>query len=122
MEQDRATKGWTVIENPELREVSFGFFDGDPNRMMYAAFVEDLGLSIPDDAKSIVTATALIAQYYDGDIKKFLEGLADFNKQIDIEYQISESSDEVYAHLKKGMDEIIAENPDSGNVMLVAHG
>jgi broad specificity phosphatase PhoE len=29
---------------------------------------------------------------------------------------------EVYARLKKGMDDIIAENPHGGNVMLVAHG
>jgi probable phosphoglycerate mutase len=122
MEQNRATESWTVIEKPELREVSFGIFEGDPNWMMYAALGKDLGLTIPDDAKSIAAAAGPIVQYYGGDWKKFLEGLADFNKKIDTEYKISENSAEVYARLKKGMDDIIAENPNGGNVMLVAHG
>jgi probable phosphoglycerate mutase len=122
MEQNRATKQWTVTEKPELREVSFGIFEGDPNWMMYAAFARDLGLAIPDDAKSIGAATAPIAQYYGGDMKKFLEGLADFNKKIDVEYKIAESAAEVYARLKKGVDAIVVENPNGGNVMLVAHG
>jgi probable phosphoglycerate mutase len=122
MEQNRATKAWTVIEKPELREVSFGIFEGDPNWMMYAAFGKELGIAIPDDAKSIGAATAPITKYYGGDMKKFLEGLADFNKKIDTKYKISEDSGEVYARLKKGMDDIIAENPNGGNVMLVAHG
>jgi probable phosphoglycerate mutase len=122
MEQNRATKQWTVTEKPELREVSFGVFEGDPNWVMYAAFAKDLGLDIPEDAKSIGAATAPIAQYYGGDMKKFLEGLADFNKKIDTTYQISEAASEVYARLKKGMDAVIAENLNGGNVMLVAHG
>ncbi|MDR1095987.1 MAG: histidine phosphatase family protein [Spirochaetaceae bacterium] len=122
MAENRATQKWTVIEKPELREVSFGIFEGDPNWMMYAAFAKDLGIAIPDDAKSIGAATAPIAQYYGGDMKKFLEGLADFNKKIDTEYRISEDASEVYARLRKGMADIVAENPDGGNVMLVAHG
>ena len=122
MEQNRATRSWTVKEMPELREVSFGVFEGDPNWMMYAAFGKDLGLDIPEDAKSIGAAVAPIIQYYKGDMKKFLEGLADFNKRIDTEYRISEDAAEVYARLRKGMDAIIAENPFGGNVMLVAHG
>jgi probable phosphoglycerate mutase len=122
LEQNRATKNWVVIEKPELREVSFGIFEGDPNWMMYAALGKDLGLTIPADAKTIGAATAPIVKYYDGDMKKFLEGLADFNKRIDTEYKISEDSAEVYARLKKGMDDIIAENPNGGNIMLVAHG
>ncbi|MDR1029969.1 MAG: histidine phosphatase family protein [Treponema sp.] len=122
MVQNRATKEWAVVEKPELREVSFGIFEGDPNWMMYAAFANDLGLTIPDDAKSIGAATAPIVQYYGGDMKKFLEGLADFNKKIDTEYRISEDASEVYARLRKGMDDIVAENPNGGNVMLVAHG
>jgi probable phosphoglycerate mutase len=72
MEQNRATKEWDIVEKPELREVSFGIFEGDPNWMMYAAFAKDLGIAIPDDAKSIGAATAPIAQYYSGDMKKFL--------------------------------------------------
>jgi probable phosphoglycerate mutase len=122
MEQNRATAQWRVIEKPELREVSFGVFEGDPNWMMYAAFAEDLGLALPEDAKSIASATAPIAAYYGGDMKRFLEGLADFNKKIDTEYRIAEDAAEVYARLKKGMDELVAENPRGGNVMLVAHG
>jgi probable phosphoglycerate mutase len=122
MEQNRATRRWAVKEMPELREVSFGVFEGDPNWMMYAAFGNDLGLSIPEDAKSIATATAPILQYYQGDMKKFLEGLADFNKRIDTEYRISEDAAEVYARLRNGMDMIVTENPNGGNVMLVAHG
>lgn len=122
MEQNRAAKNWKVIEKPELREVSFGIFEGDPNWMMYAAFGKELGLAIPDDAKSIGAATAPIVEYYGGDMKQFLEGLADFNKKIDTEYKIAEDSGEVHARLKKGMDDIIAENPRGGNVMLVAHG
>ncbi|MHB9290988.1 putative 2,3-bisphosphoglycerate-dependent phosphoglycerate mutase [Hollandina sp. SP2] len=122
LEQNRATKNWAVIEKPELREVSFGIFEGDPNWMMYAALGKDLGLAIPEDARSIGAATAPIVQYYGGDMKKFLEGLADFNKKIDTEYKISENAAEVYGRLKKGIDEIIAENPNGGNVMLVAHG
>jgi probable phosphoglycerate mutase len=122
MVENRATKKWTIVEKPELREVSFGIFEGDPNWMMYAAFANDLGLTIPDDAKTIGAATAPIVQYYDGDMRKFLEGLADFNKRIDTEYRISEDASEVYARLRKGMEDIVAENPDGGNVMLVAHG
>ncbi|MDR2659600.1 MAG: histidine phosphatase family protein [Spirochaetaceae bacterium] len=80
MEQNRATKQWEVIEKKELREVSFGVFEGDPNRVMYAAFARYLGLSLPEDAKSIGAATAPIVKYYDSDMKKFLEGLADFNE------------------------------------------
>jgi probable phosphoglycerate mutase len=122
MVENQATKKWTIVEKPELREVSFGIFEGDPNWMMYAAFANDLGLTIPDDAKSIGAATAPIVQYYDGDMRKFLEGLADFNKRIDTDYRISEDASEVYARLRKGMEDIVAENPDGGNVMLVAHG
>jgi probable phosphoglycerate mutase len=122
MERNQATAQWTVTEKPELREVSFGVFEGDPNWMMYAAFGKDLGLEIPEDAKSIGAATAPIVEYYGGDMKKFLEGLADFNKRIDTEYRISEDAAEVYARLRKGMDAIVAENPKGGNVMLVAHG
>jgi broad specificity phosphatase PhoE len=55
-------------------------------------------------------------------MKRFLERLADFNKKINTEYNISESSSEVYACLKKGMDGIIDENPNGGNITLVAHG
>ncbi|MDR0525907.1 MAG: histidine phosphatase family protein, partial [Spirochaetaceae bacterium] len=122
MEQNRATKRWTLKEKPELREVSFGIFEGDPNWRMYAAFAEDLGLTLPEGATNIAGATAPIIEYYAGDTQKFLEGLADFNKKIDTEYQIAENAEEVYARLKKGMDAIIAENPNGGNVMLVAHG
>jgi probable phosphoglycerate mutase len=122
MEQNCATKSWTLVEKPELREVSFGIFEGDPNWMMYAAFGRDLGLEIPGDAKSISAAATPIVKYFGGDMKKFLEGLADFNKKIDTEYRISEDSAEVYARLKKGMDGVIAENPKGGNIMLVAHG
>ena len=117
MEQNRATKTWAVKEMPELREVSFGVFEGDPNWMMYAAFGKDLGLEIPEDAKSIGAAIMPIIQYYQGDMKKFLEGLADFNKRIDTEYRISEDAAEVYARLRKGMDAIVAENPFGGNVL-----
>jgi probable phosphoglycerate mutase len=122
MEQNLATKHWSVTEKPDLREVSFGIFEGDPNWMMYAAFGKDLGLTIPQNAKSIGAATAPIVQHYGGDMKKFFEGLADFNKKIDMTYKISEDASEVYARLKRGMEEIVAENPKGGNVMLVAHG
>jgi probable phosphoglycerate mutase len=122
MEQNRATPSWKIKEMPELREVSFGIFEGDPNWVMYAAFGKALGLAIPDDAKSIGAATAPIAQYYGGDMKKFLEGLADFNKQIDTNYHISENAAEVYERLEQGVETIIAENPYGGNVILVAHG
>ncbi|MDR1468517.1 MAG: histidine phosphatase family protein [Spirochaetaceae bacterium] len=122
MEQNRATKQWTVTEKKELREVSFGIFEGDPNWMMYAALAKDLGITIPDDAKSIGAAVMPIVQYYGGDTKKFLEGLADFNKKVDTTYKISEDASEVYARLKKGMNAIVTENPNGGNVMLVAHG
>jgi probable phosphoglycerate mutase len=122
MEQNTATRKWTVEEFPELREVSFGIFEGDPNYMMYVAFGKELGLTIPEDAKTIGTATKPIFAYYQGDSKAFLEGLADFNKKIDTEYKIAESAAEVYSRLQKGMDRIITENPKGGNVMLVAHG
>jgi probable phosphoglycerate mutase len=122
MEQNLATKQWKIREMTELREVSFGIFEGDPNWMMYAAFGKDLGLVIPEDAKSIGAATAPITQYYGGDMKQFLEGLADFNKRIDTDYRIAESADEVYERLDRGLESIIAENPYGGNVMLVAHG
>jgi probable phosphoglycerate mutase len=122
MEQNRVTKKWTIKELPELREVSFGIFEGDPNWMMYAAFGQDLGLAIPEEAKSIGAATAPILQYYNGNMRTFLEELANFNKRIDMEYHISEDAAEVYARLQRGMDLIIAENPKGGNVMLVAHG
>jgi probable phosphoglycerate mutase len=122
MEQNTATKKWTVEEFPELREVSFGIFEGDPNYVMYAALGRDLGLDIPEDAKSIAAATKPIIEYYNGDSKAFLEGLADFNKKIDTEYKIAESAEEVYGRLQRGMDKIIAENSKGGNVMLVAHG
>ncbi|MDR0387479.1 MAG: histidine phosphatase family protein [Treponema sp.] len=122
MEQNLATDQWSVKENPDLREVSFGIFEGDPNWVMYAAFGKDLGLTIPEDAKSIGAATAPIVQYYGGDMKKFLEGLANFNKKVDGTYKISEDASEVYTRLKRGMEAIVAENPDGGNVMLVAHG
>ncbi|MDR2602532.1 MAG: histidine phosphatase family protein [Spirochaetaceae bacterium] len=122
MEQNLATKQWAIAEKKELREVSFGIFEGDPNWVMYAAFAKHLGLSLPEDAKSIGAATAPIVKYYNSDMKKFLEGLADFNKEIDSVYKISEDASEVYARLKKGMDEITGENPNGGNVMLVAHG
>jgi probable phosphoglycerate mutase len=122
MEQNRATGNWTVREMPELREVSFGIFEGDPNWMMYAAFAADLGLAIPGDAKSIAAAAAPIIEYYGGDTRKFLEGLANFNKKADTQYGIAENAEEVYARLRKGLDAIIAENPRGGNVMLVAHG
>ncbi|MDR1362753.1 MAG: histidine phosphatase family protein [Spirochaetaceae bacterium] len=122
MEQNRATKKWLVNEKTELREVSFGIFEGDPNWMMYAAFGKYLGLDIPESAASIETATAPILQHYNGDMKRFFEELADFNKKVDTEYRISEDSAEVYARLKNGMAAIISENPNGGNVMLVAHG
>ncbi|MDR2194862.1 MAG: histidine phosphatase family protein [Treponema sp.] len=122
MKQNRATKGWTVIEKPELREVSFGIFEGGPNSAMYAAFAEYLGLFVPNYTTVISAAMTPIVQYYGGDMKKFIKGFVDFNKKIDTEYKITESADEVYARLQKGMSEIIAENPDGGNVMLVAHG
>jgi probable phosphoglycerate mutase len=122
MEQNRVTKKWAVTEMPELREVSFGIFEGDPNWMMYAVFGRDLGLAVPDDAKSIGAATAPILEYYNGNMKKFLEELANFNKRADTTYKISEDAAEVYARLQKGMAAIIAENPNGGNVMLVAHG
>jgi probable phosphoglycerate mutase len=122
MEQNRATKRWTVKETPDLREVSFGVFEGDPNWRMYAAFAEDLGIALPAGATNIAAATAPIIQYYGGNAQKFLEGLADFNKKMDTEYQIAENAEEVYARLKKGMDAIIADNPNGGNIMLVAHG
>jgi probable phosphoglycerate mutase len=122
LEQNRATKNWKIRERQELREVCFGIFEGNPDWMMYSAFGKDLGLAIPDDAKSTAAVTAPLVKYYGGDMKKLLEDLADFNKKADTEYKVAESSDEVYARLKKGMDEIIAENPNGGNVMFVAHG
>lgn len=122
MEQNQVTKNWRVREMPELREVSFGVFEGDPNWMMYAAFGKELGLAIPEDAQSIGAATAPIVQYYGGDMKKFFEGLADFNKGVDTDYRIAESASEVYERLDRGLDRILAENPSGGNVMLVAHG
>lgn len=122
LEQNRVTKNWTVREMPELREVSFGVFEGDPNWMMYGAFGTDLGLAIPDDATSLGAAIAPIVKYYGGDTKKFLEGLADFNKRFDTEYRIAESASEVYERLDRGLDRILAENAAGGNVILVAHG
>jgi probable phosphoglycerate mutase len=122
MEQNAATKQWKVTEMPELREVSFGVFEGSPNWMMYAAFAKDLGLEIPEDAKNIAGAAAPVIEYYGGDTKGFLEGLADFNKKIDVDYGIAESAGEVYERLQKGLDAIVAGHPNGGNVMLVAHG
>jgi probable phosphoglycerate mutase len=122
MNQNRVTRRWSVKEMTELREVSFGIYEGDPNYVMYAAMAKDLGIEIPEDAKTIATATAPVLQHFNGDFRLFLEELANFNKRVDTEYRISEDADEVYARLKKGMDTIIAENPLGGNVMLVAHG
>jgi probable phosphoglycerate mutase len=122
LEQNTATKKWAISEKTELREVSFGIFEGDPNYMMYVAFGKDLGLDIPPDARDIMTASAPILKYYEGNFLKFLEGLADFNKRVDTEYKISEDAAEVKARLQSGVDQIIAENPKGGNVMLVAHG
>ena len=122
MEQNRATQNWTVIQMPELREVSFGIFEGDPNYMMYYAFGKDLGLNIPEDARDIYSASAPILEQFDNSFMRFFEELANFNKRVDTEFRVSESADEVYARLKKGIDTIIAENPNGGNIMLVAHG
>ncbi|MDR2397434.1 MAG: histidine phosphatase family protein [Spirochaetaceae bacterium] len=122
LKQNQATAQWTIQEMPELREVSFGIFEGDPNWVMYAAFAEDLGLTVPEDAKSIAAAAAPILAHYDGDMKRFFEGLADFNKRVDTEYGIAESAEEVYDRLDRGLAAIIEENPAGGNVMLVAHG
>ncbi|AEF83616.1 phosphoglycerate mutase family protein [Treponema primitia ZAS-2] len=122
LEQNRVTKNWTVKELSELREVSFGIFEGDPNYMMYVAFGKDLGVQVPADAKTIAAAAAPIQEYYHGDFGTFLEGLADFNKRVDTQYKISEDASEVYVRLQAGVDKIIAENPSGGNVMLVAHG
>jgi probable phosphoglycerate mutase len=122
MEQNTATDAWMIYEKPELREVSFGIYEGDLNYMMYAAFGKDLGLNIPADARDIMTASKPILEYYNGDFLAFLEGLADYNKRIDTQYKISEDASEVKARLQSGVDQIIAENPKGGNVMLVAHG
>jgi probable phosphoglycerate mutase len=120
MAQNRATATWTVVEKPELREVSFGVFEGGPNQAMHTAFANHLGLALPDDPSSRPFAS--FVRYYGGDAQKCMEGLADFNKKIDAEYQTAESASEVYARLQKGMDAVVAENPDGGNVLLVTHG
>ncbi|GHU87255.1 phosphoglycerate mutase [Spirochaetia bacterium] len=121
MNENRATKDWTVKEMKELREVSFGIYEGDPNYVMYAAMAKELGVPVPAGAVSLGTIAAPLMQHF-GSAKAFLDGLADFNKRVDTEYRIAESADEVYARLRKGLDEIITENPNGGNVMLVAHG
>jgi probable phosphoglycerate mutase len=120
LEQNRVTKNWQVQEMPELREVSFGIFEGDPNPEMYQALAKDLGIEVPAGAGMGALFGPLMAKF--GDMQGFLEGLADFNKRVDTEYRIAESAAEVYARLEKGMNDIIAENPNGGNVMLVAHG
>ncbi|MHB9293501.1 histidine phosphatase family protein [Hollandina sp. SP2] len=120
MEQNRVSKKWTVREMTELREVSFGIFEGDPNPEMYIALAQDLGIDVPADGNLGPLYAALMTQL--GGMQGFLEGLADFNKKIDTKYQISEDSAEVYARLQRGLNQIIAENPNGGNVMLVAHG
>jgi probable phosphoglycerate mutase len=122
MDQNRVTKDWTVKEMTELREVSFGIYEGDPNYMMYAAMAKDLGLTVDPNAKESGAFFGPLVQYYKGDFMAMLEGLADFNKRVDTTYRISEDAAEVYARLQKGMDAIVAENPNGGNVMLVAHG
>jgi probable phosphoglycerate mutase len=122
MVQNRATRTWAIKEMTELREVSFGIFEGDPNYVMYAAMAKDLGLAVSPEAKSIGAAVAPIVQHFNGDSRRFLEELANFNKRVDTEYRIAEDANEVYARLQKGMETIIAENPQGGNVMLVAHG
>jgi probable phosphoglycerate mutase len=121
LEQNRATPKWGVKEMPELREVSFGIFEGDPNPEMYQAMAKDIGLAVPEGA-SMGALFGALAGKFDGNQQKVMEGLADFNKRVDTEYKISEDAAEVYARLQKGMDTIIAENPKGGNVMLVAHG
>lgn len=120
MTQNQATEKWTVIEKQELREVSFGIFEGGPNRVMLTAFANYLGVTIPDDTpyKPFVS----LMRYYGGDAQKCIEGLADFNKKADTEYLTAESASEVYTRLRKGMDTIVAENPGGGNVLLIAHG
>jgi probable phosphoglycerate mutase len=120
MEQNRATKSWQVKEMPELREVSFGIFEGDPNPVMYKALAKDLGIDVPADDNMDPLYADIISRL--GSIQGFGEGLADFNKRVDTEYRIAESAAEVYARLEKGINQIIAENPNGGNVMLVAHG
>ncbi|MDR1215753.1 MAG: histidine phosphatase family protein, partial [Treponema sp.] len=76
MTQNQATEKWTVIEKSELREVSFGIFEGGPNRVMLTAFANYLGVTIPDDTpyKPFVS----LMRYYGGDAQKCIEGLADF--------------------------------------------
>jgi probable phosphoglycerate mutase len=120
MEQNRATRNWTVQEMTELREVSFGIFEGDPNPEMYIALAQDLGVEVPADGSFMALAVALMNHL--GSFQALLEELADFNKRIDTQYQISEDSAEVYARLQRGLNRIITENPKGGNVMLVAHG
>ncbi|MDR1868053.1 MAG: histidine phosphatase family protein [Treponema sp.] len=120
MEQNNATVRWTVKEMPELREVSFGIFEGDPNPEMYIALAKDLGIPIPEDGSLGPIYGALIERL--GGTQGFLEGLADFNKKIDTVYRIAESSGDVYERLRKGLNTIISENPNGGNVMIVAHG
>lgn len=122
MEQNRVVKNWNIKQMRELREVSFGIFEGDPNYVMYQAMGNDMGLSIPADAKDIMSASKPILDYLGGDFMRFVEELANFNKRVDTKYKISEDAAEVYARLQKGIDTIIAENPNGGNVMLVAHG
>jgi probable phosphoglycerate mutase len=120
MEQNKATKKWAVKEMPELREVSFGIYEGAPNSEMYIDLAKDLGLKAPADGNVGALFGPIIEKLGGG--RGFLEGLADFNKKVDTKYKIAESADEVYARLKKGLDAIIAANPKGGNVMLVAHG
>jgi probable phosphoglycerate mutase len=118
MEQNRATPNWTVTEMPELREVSFGIYEGDPNAVMYEAMAKDLGVEYPGNYGAFIGA--MIGRL--GSSQRFFDALADFNKKVDTDYHISEDASEVYGRLQKGVDTIIAENPRGGNVMLVAHG
>jgi probable phosphoglycerate mutase len=121
LDQSKATKKYTITELKDLREVSFGNFEGDPNAVMYIAMAKDMGITIPPGTTSIGAAIGPIIGAYNGDQTAFLEGLANFNKKVD-SWGIAEDAAEVYARLQRGLDTIVAQNPKGGNVMLVAHG
>jgi probable phosphoglycerate mutase len=120
MEQNRATKQWSITEMPEFREVSWGIYEGLPDHEMYTAMAKDLGIAVPPDANLGQLFALLIENL--GGMKGFMEGLADFHKRADTVYHITEDSAEVYERLQRGLDTVIAENPQGGNIMLVAHG
>jgi probable phosphoglycerate mutase len=120
MEQNKATKKWSVKEMSELREVGFGYFEGGPNAAMFVAFAKEMKIPMPDNVTSTGQAVGpLMGRYSYPDL---VIAMCDFGKSYDAKFNLAESSADVKARVKKGLAQIIAENPKGGNVMVVAHG